>query len=264
MSGGTEKGGRDILIQWTSAEADSLDDEPCIIESSVGYRMRYLCPGDTLFVCSTDAAEVYLLGALKITKVVRRRPRASAYGDSLYGAFYRRPLGQKKWALRFTSGPDRLDRNSSLTWQLRSHRYLEADSTDCLRRTLKDTQDAAEIIRHFTEGERRLVESLRATRSIPLRLAARSHHGTECYCCGFDFKVFYGSSADGLCQVHHLHPLAEGERATSVEDVRVVCANCHIVLHNEDIDPGELQRRIRRRWHGWTENGNRRRRTGGR
>ncbi|WP_414676485.1 HNH endonuclease [Longimicrobium sp.] len=40
--------------------------------------------------------------------------------------------------------------------------------------------------------------------------------------------------AEGVIHVHHLHPLSEVGEAhllDPVEDLRPVCANCHVVLH---------------------------------
>ncbi len=52
--------------------------------------------------------------------------------------------------------------------------------------------------------------------------------------CGFDFAIQYGSLGDGYAEVHHKLPLsaapAEGVD-TSLEDLAVVCANCHAMIH---------------------------------
>ena len=51
--------------------------------------------------------------------------------------------------------------------------------------------------------------------------------------CGFDFGERYGSLGAGYAQVHHLRPLAsvESEVTTTLNDLAVVCANCHAMLH---------------------------------
>lgn len=60
---------------------------------------------------------------------------------------------------------------------------------------------------------------------------AKEHHGTICMVCNFDFGKTYGSHGEGFIEMHHLFPIAEGTRKTSVEDLRPVCANCHRMLH---------------------------------
>lgn len=51
--------------------------------------------------------------------------------------------------------------------------------------------------------------------------------------CNFDFEAIYGSVAAGFAHVHHLRPLAEATAPTitRLEDLAVVCPNCHAVIH---------------------------------
>jgi len=39
---------------------------------------------------------------------------------------------------------------------------------------------------------------------------------------------------DSQLDVHHLKPMSEGERLTSLADVAVLCATCHRLAHSED------------------------------
>lgn len=53
-----------------------------------------------------------------------------------------------------------------------------------------------------------------------------------CEVCGFDFAVTYGSRGSGFIEAHHVLPLhAAGTRRNSVEDLVLVCANCHRMIH---------------------------------
>jgi hypothetical protein len=51
--------------------------------------------------------------------------------------------------------------------------------------------------------------------------------------CGFDFRRTYGQLGDGYAHVHHIRPLAEydGTGNTCLDDLAVVCANCHAMIH---------------------------------
>lgn len=84
----------------------------------------------------------------------------------------------------------------------------------------------------FPEGGLRTTSG--AVRNRKLRDAAKEFWGCRCYCCDFDFEEFYGPTARGVAVVHHLETF-EGARGvvrgTTVHDVRVVCDNCHRVLH---------------------------------
>ncbi|MCC6190309.1 MAG: HNH endonuclease [Anaerolineales bacterium] len=54
-----------------------------------------------------------------------------------------------------------------------------------------------------------------------------------CEVCSFDFAIVYGRLGHGFAECHHLVPLSEldGTRAVLPEDLAVVCANCHRMLH---------------------------------
>lgn len=58
--------------------------------------------------------------------------------------------------------------------------------------------------------------------------------GLFCEVCGFSFVVTYGSMGDGFCEVHHFKPLSEigGDSVSkSLDDLAVVCSNCHRMIH---------------------------------
>jgi hypothetical protein len=70
-------------------------------------------------------------------------------------------------------------------------------------------------------------------RNSKLRADAVREYGAGCQVCGFDFGRFYGGLGSGFVEVHHKRPLstARNERLTKLNDVAVVCANCHRMLH---------------------------------
>ena len=112
--------------------------------------------------------------------------------------------------------------------------------------------------RHFIEGERRVFTG--TVRNAGLRMAAKRKWGVKCCCCGFLFEDFYGPMAAGCGIVHHLELFiaAKGKRrVATVEDVRVVCANCHYILHKDKtpMDIQDLKKWISKRWQPWTHRG---------
>ena len=86
---------------------------------------------------------------------------------------------------------------------------------------------------HFSEGAVKEITRELQQRNPKLRAEAIAKYGESCQVCGFNFGRFYGPLAEGYIEVHHLFPLSEhkGERVTTIEDVAVVCANCHRALH---------------------------------
>jgi len=57
----------------------------------------------------------------------------------------------------------------------------------------------------------------------------------ECEVCGFDFYKFYGKIGKGFIECHHKKPLSkiETEVITTIDDLALVCSNCHKMLHRE-------------------------------
>jgi len=51
--------------------------------------------------------------------------------------------------------------------------------------------------------------------------------------CNFDFETIYGELGKDFAHVHHLKPLADRESPseTSLDDLAVVCTNCHSMIH---------------------------------
>jgi 5-methylcytosine-specific restriction protein A len=54
-----------------------------------------------------------------------------------------------------------------------------------------------------------------------------------CEACDFDFASVYGELGAGFAECHHVSPLSEleGPRETTLDDLAIVCANCHRMLH---------------------------------
>ncbi|MEZ4801682.1 MAG: HNH endonuclease [Gelidibacter sp.] len=55
----------------------------------------------------------------------------------------------------------------------------------------------------------------------------------DCETCTFDFYEAYGDLGKGYIECHHISPLSElgGETTTTLDDLALVCSNCHRMLH---------------------------------
>jgi predicted HNH restriction endonuclease len=89
-----------------------------------------------------------------------------------------------------------------------------------------------------------------------LRAAKLLGHETVCSACGTD----YGKRAGGLgvhaLDVHHLEPLGtRGAGITGLDELAVVCASCHRMLHGDGdslmLTPEELGGRLRPPGRWW-------------
>lgn len=81
------------------------------------------------------------------------------------------------------------------------------------------------------EGRRKLVIHLIRERNRSIVAAKKSSaESLACEICGFDTTVVYGEE---YCEVHHLTPLSElqEDAETSLDDLAIVCANCHRIIH---------------------------------
>jgi predicted HNH restriction endonuclease len=137
---------------------------------------------------------------------------------------------------------------------------LNDDSACLLAGMLGEDVASAERERRFLEGERRAARLTRSVRSAALRIEAKRRWGPRCYCCGFSFEEFYGPRWREFAIIHHLNPLGNStghSRDTSVDEVRVVCANCHYILHGDDppVRIDHLKRQIAQRWTAWSNQG---------
>lgn len=60
-----------------------------------------------------------------------------------------------------------------------------------------------------------------------------------CECCSFDFFKQYGDIGYSFIECHHgLSISTGGERITRIEDLHMVCSNCHRMLHRKQVKTG--------------------------
>lgn len=94
----------------------------------------------------------------------------------------------------------------------------------------------------------------RAVREAKLAAVAATSPDGRLSCevpgCGFDFEAKYGELGKGFAHVHHRLALAAGggDVETSMDDLAVVCANCHAIIHRDGAcrDIGSLIRQARK------------------
>lgn len=61
------------------------------------------------------------------------------------------------------------------------------------------------------------------------------HYGYVCQVCGTNFESTYGELGKAFIEVHHLHPVSQGERKVdAIENLIPLCSNCHSMIHRMD------------------------------
>jgi hypothetical protein len=93
------------------------------------------------------------------------------------------------------------------------------------------------------EGDKQLREHIKLERSkrayriieLAKKLALKKGKGRIlCECCQFDFVDKYGEIGQNFIECHHKIFINKGERITKIEDLAMVCSNCHRMLHKRN------------------------------
>ncbi len=90
----------------------------------------------------------------------------------------------------------------------------------------------------YAEARRMARERYFFARNAELARASKRLKGYCCEACGFDFVERYGEIGRDFAEAHHLLPLSERPESawtdalkSTVEDIAVLCANCHRMVH---------------------------------
>jgi hypothetical protein len=101
-----------------------------------------------------------------------------------------------------------------------------------------DTTSETDTHEEYVEARRLARERYYFARNPALVKAARERYGYSCQVCRFDFEATYGAIGRQYIECHHKNPLSERAEeeqqesaTTGVDEVAVVCANCHRMLH---------------------------------
>jgi hypothetical protein len=154
-------------------------------------------------------------------------PPSGRYGMQLIwaGRFAGDIVGTETYA-RYWSADDPLWVIAGICWEGPDPELPQPDPTD--------VEEAV----HFPEGavKRRLHLVRERSQVVVARakgLALRRDPMLRCEICGFSFAESFGDLGSEFIEAHHKVPLAKLEPGskTKVEDLAMVCANCHRMLH---------------------------------
>ncbi len=85
------------------------------------------------------------------------------------------------------------------------------------------------------EGAKHEATVTRYERDRSNRRECIAHYGYVCQVCGLNFEKVYGELGKAFIEVHHLHPVSQGERQVNpIEDLIPLCSNCHSMIHRQE------------------------------
>lgn len=106
----------------------------------------------------------------------------------------------------------------------------------------------------FPEGKKKLSYHICRERNYKVIKLAKEKYKKQngkliCEICGFDFEEEYGDIGKDFIEGHHTIPVSElneGDK-TKVEDIVLVCSNCHKMLHRKRpwLKPNELEKLLK-------------------
>lgn len=144
----------------------------------------------------------------------------------------------------FLGNPDKMEKIAKEIWA-----GLERGDFDGLPVDALDTEQEFEapegrlLVSRYFKRERN--SKLRRDKIASVQRAGRP---IACEVCRFDFGEAYGDRGSGYIEVHHATPLhVSGPVKTKLNDLVLLCANCHRMIHRGPkwITVGELRSRLR-------------------
>ena len=121
-----------------------------------------------------------------------------------------------------------IDTSKQVTVESKLADHLQPNST------LKPHQYSISV----TEGRKKLLIHIRRERNYKIVKEKKEKVLNEtgklsCEVCNFDFVSLYGELGNGFCEVHHKNSLSkvDKETQTKLEDLAIVCSNCHRMIH---------------------------------
>jgi hypothetical protein len=259
----------DFTTYWLPKQVQ--DNLGTAINHIADNNLGHVKPGDTVWIVNVRRGDLLLIGRIVAAEVMDKASARRRLGYSPWDARHqvlcakrdaelarRVPLGKVAWDLTFESdASEKLTPRAGKVYgqQVRRARRLTPAAAAILRKIWGDTSKIS--IADFSttdrgafpdvdddvpivgrEGKMRLYKHLRRERSreIVIKKKRRVKQDTgrlRCEACGFDFEAVFGPSLEDFCEVHHTVPLgiARGVRKTRLEDLAVLCANCHRAIH---------------------------------
>jgi hypothetical protein len=247
---------------WKPKTAKNPHNSINPINHSASEQYKRVLVNDVLWILTVEDRKLFLLGAGQVEKVMNDAEAVEKFGDGIWEAGFHvaftEPYVPLQWRditaiapeIRFEGPKATLPQDSS-KWanSLQAMRKLTGNSVDLLANQLSDLAiggfleissqklETPEEIEARKEGKEILRSHLRRERLAYIRdqKLRESLKPYQCEACEMTFKQKYGDIGNNFIEVHHKRPIANGERATSLKDLALLCSNCHRMIHKTDL-----------------------------
>lgn len=122
--------------------------------------------------------------------------------------------------------------------RIRRSEYVDISIDDSATQARANRAAPIDVDESFLEGGATFRTHLAKERSPALVARAKKRRlqsvgVLRCDVCGFSFEAVYGEIGRGYIEAHHQTPIARlvGSTPTRVDDVALVCSNCHRMIH---------------------------------
>jgi hypothetical protein len=115
--------------------------------------------------------------------------------------------------------------NESYYWAVVSERMKGEEGLLGLDSDYEAAEGKPHLVQHLRRERDRTLA--RKKKQAVLKLMGR----LACEACGFDFAVRYLDLGRNFCEVHHRTLLAKGPTINNLDDLAILCSNCHRTIH---------------------------------
>ena len=126
---------------------------------------------------------------------------------------------------------------------------LDKERVDKIREMESKTRKEIKVI-EVEEGKQYKSEATFRSRNRNLIEAKKTNSDYRCEVCDMTFKEVYGKIGKEYIIAHHKNPIGNMKKTamTTLDDIALVCANCHAMLHtnNPPLSLEKLRNKIKR------------------
>ena len=126
---------------------------------------------------------------------------------------------------------------------------LDKERLDKIRKIESKTRKEIKVI-EVEEGKQYKSEATFRSRNRNLIEAKKTNSDYRCEVCDMTFKEVYGKIGKEYIIAHHKNPIGNMKKTamTTLDDIALVCANCHAMLHtnNPPLSLEKLRNKIKR------------------